>query len=156
VKESIFISTGYNVGSGLFRLEDQTLNLVYKNTSMRNHFNNSILQNGWLYGFDGNSHNSRNATLSCINLETGEPAWTQRDLGCGSLLIADGKLLVLSEKGELVMAKASPEAYTELARSPFLEGRCWTVPVLANGRLYGRNADGKLVCVVLPKTRSQQ
>jgi outer membrane protein assembly factor BamB len=105
-----------------------------------------------LYGFDGNSHNSRNTTLSCINFETGEPAWTQRGLGCGSLLIADGKLLVLSEKGELVMAKASPEVWTELARSPFLEGRCWTVPVLANGRLYGRNADGKLVCVSLPKT----
>lgn len=153
LNDTIFISTGYNVGCGLFRLEDQTLTPVYQNTSMRNHFNNSILLNGWLYGFDGNSHNSRNATLSCINFETGEPAWTQRELGCGSLLIADGKLLVLSEKGELVMAKASPEAFTELARSPFLEGRCWTVPVLANGRLYGRNADGKLVCVTLPQNR---
>jgi outer membrane protein assembly factor BamB len=156
VQDTIFVSTGYNIGCGLFRLEDQSLNVVYKNTSMRNHFNNSILQEGRLYGFDGNSHNSRNATLSCINFETGEPAWTQRGLGCGSLLIADGKLLVLSEKGELIMAKASPDAWTELARSPFLEGRCWTVPVLANGRLYGRNADGKLVCVTLPKARSQQ
>lgn len=75
-----------------------------------------------------------------------------RDLGCGSLLIVDKKLLVLTEGGELVLAKASPESYVELARSPFLEGRCWTVPVLANGLVYGRNAEGKLVCVALPKT----
>ena len=27
----------------------------------------------------------------------------------------------------------------------------WTVPVLANGLVYGRNAEGKLVCVELPK-----
>ena len=149
--DTIFVSTGYNVGCGLFRLKGQTLELVYQNAGMRNHFNNSILHDGWLYGFDGNSHNGRNATLNCISYETGELAWSQRGLGCGSLLIADGKLLVLSEKGELVLAQASHNAWTELARSPFLEGRCWTVPVLSNGRVYGRNADGKLVCVTLPR-----
>lgn len=155
LNDTIFISTGYNVGCGLFRLKDQTLELICQNSSMRNHFNNSLLQDGWLYGFDGNSHNGRNATLNCISFETGELAWSQRGLGCGSLLIADGKLLVLSEKGELVLAQASHNAWTELARSPFLEGRCWTVPVLSNGRVYGRNADGKLVCVTLPRTERQ-
>jgi hypothetical protein len=28
-----------------------------------------------------------------------------------------------------------------------LTGKCWTVPVLANGRIYARNAAGQLVCV---------
>ena len=65
-------------------------------------------------------------------------------------MIADGKLLMLSEKGELVLAEATPDGFTELARSAFLEGRCWTVPVLLDKRIYGRNADGKLVCVDLP------
>jgi outer membrane protein assembly factor BamB len=149
--DEIFISTGYKVGCGLFRLQNESLEPVYKNTDMRNHFNNSILLDGSLYGFDGDSHIGRLVTLNCIDFRTGKPAWKQRGLGCGSLLIADGKLLILAEDGTLVLAKASPAAYTELARSPFLEGRCWTVPVLADGRVYGRNAAGKLVCVTLPK-----
>jgi len=151
VGDQIFVSTGYKVGCGLFRLQGESLDLVYKNTDMRNHFNNSILLDGWLYGFDGDSHLSRVVTLNCIDFATGELAWQQRDLGCGSLLIADGKLLVLTETGALVLAKASSDSYAETARSGFLEGRCWTVPVLANGRVYGRNADGKLACVTLPK-----
>ena len=151
VGDQIFVSTGYKVGCGLFRLQGESLDLVYNNTEMRNHFNNSILLDGWLYGFDGDSHLGRLVTLNCINFTTGELAWKQRGLGCGSLLITDGKLLVLTESGDLVLAKASSESYTETARSEFLEGRCWTVPVLANGRVYGRNADGKLACVSLPK-----
>jgi outer membrane protein assembly factor BamB len=151
VGDQIFVSTGYKVGCGLFQLQGESLVLVYKNTEMRNHFNNSILHDGFLYGFDGDSHIGRLVTLNCIDFKTGKLAWKQRDLGCGSLLIVDGKLLILSEDGTLVLAKASPDSYTELARSEFLEGRCWTAPILTNGRVYGRNADGKLVCATLPK-----
>lgn len=150
VGDRIFVSTGYKVGCGLFRLQGDSLELVYKNKDMRNHFNNSILYNGHLYGFDGDAHLGRLVTLNCIDFATGKLAWQQRGLGCGSLLIVDDKLLVLTEGGELVLAKASPESFVELARSPFLEGRCWTVPVLVNNLVYGRNAAGKLVCVKLP------
>jgi len=151
--DQIFVSTGYKIGCGLFRLQGESLELVYKNTEMRNHFNNSVLLDGHLYGFDGDAHLGRLVTLTCIDFTTGNLAWRQRGLGCGSLLIADDKLLVLTEDGTLVLAKASPDAYVELARSAFLEGRCWTVPVLSDGRVYGRNAGGKLVCVTLPKNR---
>ena len=151
VGDQIFVSTGYKVGCGLFRLQGDSLELVYKNKDMRNHFNNSILYNEHLYGFDGDAHLGRLVTLNCIDFATGKLTWQQRGLGCGSLLIADNKLLVLTESGELVLAKATSESFVELARSPFLEGRCWTVPVLVNGLVYGRNAAGKLVCVKLPE-----
>jgi len=146
----IYISAGYNVGCGLFRWTGTKLEEVYRNRQMRNHFNNSILLDGHLYGFDGNSNLGRVVQLTCMNLKTGEVAWKQRGLGCGSLMIADGKLLSLTEKGELVLAKASPNQYEELARSSFLDGRCWTVPLFLNGRIYGRNAAGTLKVVSLP------
>ena len=154
VGNQIFVSTGYKIGCGLFRFQGESLEPIYKNTEMRNHFNNSILLDGHLYGFDGDSHLGRLVTLACIDFTTGKLAWRQRGLGCGSILIVDGKLLVLAEDGTLVLAKASPDSYVELARSAFLEGRCWTVPVLSDGRVYGRNADGKLVCVTLPKANA--
>ncbi len=150
--DRIYISTGYQVGCGLFKLENNKLELVYENRQMRNHFNNSILVDGHLYGFDGNSNLGRVVQLTCMDFDTGKVAWKQRGFGCGSLMVADGKLLILTEDGDLVLAEATPEQFTELARSPFLDGRCWTVPVLLEGRVYGRNAAGKLVCVQLPKT----
>lgn len=149
--DKIYISSGYNVGCGLFRLNESSLELVYSNRKMRNHFNNSILLDGYLYGFDGNSNLGRVVQLTCMNFETGEVAWKERGFGCGSLMIVDGKLLILSEDGMLVLARATPDGFQELARSAFLEGRCWTIPVFLDGQIYGRNAAGKLVCVRLPE-----
>lgn len=150
-EDTIYISSGYNVGCGLFRFADGNLTTVYRSRRMRNHFNNSILRDGYLYGMDGNSNLGRVVTLTCMNYQTGEIKWKQRGPGCGSLMIANDRLLILSEKGILVVAEATPSEYKELARSPFLEGRCWTVPVLLNGRIYGRNAAGTLKCVQLPR-----
>lgn len=151
VKDQIYISSGYNVGCGLFRLKGTQLQEVYSNKEMRNHFNNSILLDGYLYGFDGNSNLGRVVTLTCMKFDSGEVMWKQKGLGCGSLMIADNKLLILSERGELILAKAQATEYQELARSNFLTNRCWTVPVLLNGKIYGRNAKGTLKCVQLPQ-----
>ena len=117
---------------------------------MRNHFNNSILYKGHLYGFDGNSNLGRVVRLTCMNFQTGKVQWKQAGLGCGSLMIANGHLLILSDRGELVLAQADPDGFTEVARSAFLTGRCWTAPVLLDGRIYGRSATGQAVCVQLP------
>lgn len=148
---TIFVSTGYQVGCGLFRLVDGKLELVYDSRKMRNHFNNSILYDGYLYGFDGNSNFGRVVNLTCMKHDTGEVMWTESGLGCGSLMIANGKLVILSDDGRLVIAKATSEGYDEVASASVLEGRCWTVPVLLDGCVYARNAAGKLVAVQLPR-----
>lgn len=154
VDDRIFVSTGYNVGSVLFRLSENGLEQQYAHRQMRNHFNNSILYEDHLYGFDGNSNLGRVVRLTCMNFRTGEVKWKEAGLGCGSLIVADGHLLILSDRGDLILAKASPEKFEEVSRSQFLEGRCWTAPVLLNRRIYGRNADGKAVCCELPKAVS--
>jgi len=61
----------------------------------------------------------------------------------------DGKLIILSDEGRLVVAEASPDAFTSIAEADILDGKCWTVPVLTNARLYARHAAGDLVCVNL-------
>ncbi len=57
------------------------------------------------------------------------------------------KLVALTGKGELIVAEATPTAFKPLARAQILGGRCWTVPVFANGRLYCRSLPGDLVCL---------
>jgi hypothetical protein len=62
-------------------------------------------------------------------------------------MIADGKLVILDEKGDLVIAGATPGGYRELARAKVLDSRSWVMPVLANGRIYTKSNKGQMVCL---------
>ena len=114
---------------------------------MRNQINSSVLWEGHIYGFDDQV--GGRGKLTCLNFETGEVKWSQKGMGTGSLMLADGKLIILSETGKLIIVLASPEGFKELSSAQILTGKCWTMPVLANGRIYARNANGHLVCVDL-------
>lgn len=149
--DTIFVSTGYGKGCGLFRLVDDKLELVYENKQLRNHMNNSIFHDGHLYGFDGQSNQSRNCRLVCMDYATGEVRWKERGLGCGSLIVADGKLVCLGDDGTLAVAPATPDGFEAVSNAKVLSGKCWTTPALAHGRIYCRNAEGDLVCLDVSK-----
>ena len=147
----IFISTGYDRGCALFELAGDQLKKSYEHKLLSNHMNNSVLLDGHLYGFDGTAHRGRPTEFVCLELATGKEKWRvppAAGLGCGSVMAtADGTLLILSERGELLTAPATTAGFKTTARHQVLGGRCWTVPVLAHGRIYCRNARGDLVCV---------
>ena len=136
----IFISSGYNVGCALLEISESGLTTIWQNKNMSNHFASCVLWEGHLYGFDENQ-------LRCLDWKTGDLKWTQRGLGKGSLMLADGKLIIMGEKGHLAIAEASPDSYKELARARVLSGLCWTVPVLSGGKIYCRNHEGDLLCL---------
>lgn len=147
VGSQIFLSTGYNRGCALFSFDGASIRKVYETKTMSNHMNNSVLINGYLYGFDGNTHMRGAKDLVCIEWKTGKEHWRIDDFRIGSITAVGDTLIVLGESGELATAKASPTGFNAIARKRVLNGRCWTVPVLANGRIYCRNAKGDLVCV---------
>lgn len=140
--DMIFASGAEGVGAAVVKItsSDDGLGVeeVWKSNRFKNHFSSSVLHGGHLYGFD-------NATLKAIDALTGEQAWAKRGLGKGSLILADGHLLVLSDRGVLVSIEATPEAYNEKARVQAIEGKSWTAPSLADGKLYMRN-HAEMVC----------
>ena len=138
--DKIFISSGYNHGGTVVKVSGQTPEKVWENKNLRNHFNSCVLWQGYLYGPDDSG-------LRCVAFETGDLKWTYGGFGKGSLMVADGKLVGLSEKGELIIAEATPAAFTPISRAQVLKGKCWTTPVLSNGHIYCRNAVGDVVCV---------
>lgn len=142
--DKIFIASGYGKGGALFQFTGSELTYVWQSKKIRNHINSCVLWKGSLYGFD-------ESKLVCLDFATGDVKWSQENLGKGSLIIADGKLIIQSEKGEIVIAEASPEAFKEIARAKLLEKRCWVPPALANGVLYSKNDLGDLVVVFLEK-----
>lgn len=140
----IFLSSGYGKGAGLFRWDGQSISLVYENKELFTQFQNAVRVGEQIYGVHGD--NSTKAELRCLDWSTGQLRWKQRLIGNrGTLTCAEGHLLVLTERGQLLLVKPSPERYQELGKVQVLHGRCWTPPVLANGKIYCRNTSGTLV-----------
>jgi len=136
----VFISSGYNRGAGVFDVSKKPAEKVWENKNLRNHMASSVLWQGYLYGVDENQ-------LRCVAFDTGEVKWTDKVSGKGSLILADGKLIVLSERGELLVANPSPEGFKPITRAQVIGGKCWAAPTLANGKMYVRTGPGDLVCV---------
>ena len=85
--------------------------------------------------------------LICADFGTGTIKWEERAMGAASLCVADGRLYLHGENGEVGLAEVTPAGYRELSRfsPPGLPARsqamekAWTYPVVANGRLYIRD-----------------
>ena len=133
--DKVFVSSGYDTGAALLQVKAAGApEEVWRSRGMKNQFSSSVLHQGIIYGFD-------NKVLKAIEAATGKEKWKQGGLGHGSLIYADGHLIVLSESGRLVLAEATPAGYREKASAEVLSGKCWTGPTLANGRLYVRNEE---------------
>ena len=142
LKDAFFISSAYGKGGGLVEL-GSPLNARWTTKILKTRMNGAVLWNDHLFGI------SDNGGLSCLAAADGAVKWTEKGFGEGSLLIADGKLIILSAEGELVIAEASPAGFKSLARASILTGKCWTLPAFLDSKIYARNAVGDLVCVSL-------
>ena len=142
--DEILITSGYNRGAALLKFGDQGLNTVWENKNMRSQMSGPVLIDGSLYGFDDNA-------LVCLDWKTGRQKWKERSPRKGAISAAGDKLIVMGERGTLFIAEATPEGYRQISSAQVLDGRCWTMPVLSNGRIYVRNAKGRLVCVDVRK-----
>lgn len=143
--DHLFISTGYGTGCALLKLSAEggvpKASEVYRNKEMKNHFNSSVAFQDHVYGFD-------DAALKCLELKTGRAKWEQQGFAKGSLLLADGHLIILGERGDLAMAKAAPDGYEEKSRMKVFNTKTWTMPTLAGGKLYLRD-EKEIVCLQL-------
>ena len=146
VGDKVFISSGYCGGAVLLDISAPAEpKVLWKTIEFSNQFTTPVLWKGYLYGFEGD--NDRKPFLRCFDFNTGEQKWSQDGFGRGSLMLAGGKLLVMSEKGDLVIVDPTPDAYKELGRMHVLDGQCWTMPVLCGGKIYCRSHTGELVCL---------
>lgn len=141
----VFLSSGYGAGCALVDISGKAARQVWRNKNMSNHMNSCVLYKGHLYGFNGNAGGGK---LTCLEFKTGKVKWSQGGTGAGALMIAGGKLVVQCERGDVMIAEATPEEFKLIARTKkVLGGTCWTTPVLSGGRIYCRNDRGDLVCL---------
>jgi outer membrane protein assembly factor BamB len=183
----LLLSETYGPGSVLLKVTPAGLQKVRQDAagsrpsrSLKSHWATPVLHDGHLYGSSG--RNAGDALLVCADWKTGGIRWSEPGLGRSSMTCVDDHLIVLGEFGDLVLVKATPDAYTEVSRarlvaaatdtqhatrqttdSPggtqdsgveLLVAPCWAAPVIAHGYLYVRG-QGRLVCLdLLPDDRA--
>ena len=138
----VFYTASYGIGGGAlaitaeneggsFRSEE-----AYFGTRLQNHHGGVIAHEGTLYSFFG-------PALTAVDARTGEVHWRARSVGKGSLVMADGKLFLLSERNKVGLAVATPEGYQERGRFEIEDrgGPSWAHPVVANGAFYIRDQE---------------
>jgi len=143
----LLIPAGMGTGTQLveFTSGDQGLEAIALWTSkdMKPDYNDILVYDGNIYGFDS-------AIFACIGVQDGKRKWKggRYEKGQAFLLADSGLILVVSERGELVLIRATPDKHEEIAKIPALSDKTWNHPVVVGNRLYLRNAQ-EAVCYEL-------
>ncbi len=154
-EDIVYCSAGYGVGSAAFEVKKS--GSEYKTTElwrvegdgMNNHWSTPVAYRGHLYGMFGFKKYGE-GPVKCVDIRTGKELWSKEGFGPGNLILAKDQLLALSDQGELVVIKASPDGYKELARADVLDGKCWSTPTLAGGYIFARSTKEAACFVAVP------
>ena len=136
----LFMTAAYNSGSRALRLTRNgagtDVEELYYTTDLKAMFGNVVRLGDYVYASSGDFGPAFQVAL---NVTTGEEVWRRRGYGRSSFVYADGKAIMLTEDGRLVLARLSPDGMTELAAADLFDTTAWTAPTLVGTRLYARD-----------------
>ena len=143
-RDGLVYSAGAGTGGGLIKLKGNdgtvTAEQVAFSPKLPTAIGGSVLVGDYFYGTTAQ-------TLLCTEFASGNMKWDDRALGAASLCVAEGRLYLHGENGQVALVEATPEGYREKGRftppnpptrSQPME-KAWAYPVVANGRLYIRD-----------------
>jgi hypothetical protein len=182
--DNVLLTAAYRAGSALLHVTPAGFDEVWRDRSnLECHWSTPIVIDGYAYGFSGR-HESE-ATLRCIEMATGKVMWTADGsepvsgevepsgrgyvfratrqpapwpyYGRASMTRADGKFIVLGERGTLFLTRLTPQGVEEISRAtaPGISFPAWPSPVLSRGCVYLRDED-TLLCLDVSKPAEQK
>ena len=151
---AVLVSATYRTGAALVSVgADGGYEKRWENPAFDLHWTTAVFHDGHFYAFSG--RNEPDATLTCVNAESGETVWTEalewresvrfqgqtRTIHAsplrGNLLKVDGRFLALGEHGHLLWLSLSPSGPKVLDRTRlFLARETWSPPVVSRGLLF--------------------
>lgn len=160
----LLIASPFRGGATLYRFRESQhagafpidAPVVWQRAEFSNDVVSSVLVGGFVYGFDlrdaqSKLHRPSRGAFRCLDFKTGKVQWSTDAVGQAGIVVADGKLLLFNDRGEVILARASPHRYEELARTQVFRNEiCWTAPALHQGKLYLRT-QSKAVCLFVGK-----
>lgn len=132
----IFFSSGTGLGGLALEITKDGDRLIarelWRTNRMKNVLSSSVYHDGFIYGLDV-------GILACVDAANGELKWKGGRYGHGQTLLASGHLVITTEEGEVVLARATPDGHQEVGRAPAVEGSTNNHPALVDGFLLVRN-----------------
>jgi len=138
------VTAAYGVGSVCATFDDTSVRPAEWDATgqLGSQYTTPVLVGDQLMAIDGRD-DVPPADLVCIDPATGAVRWRERGFGYGTLVAADGKVVVVKTDGEVLLVRPDPRAIRILARTrPFADqsgGPLRALPALAGGRLYLRD-----------------
>jgi outer membrane protein assembly factor BamB len=142
-KNIVYCSAGYGVGAGAYRIAKagdkfNSTQIWRLEGGDMNHWSTPVIHDGFVYGLFGFKEFGK-MPLKCIELATGRERWSKPGFGQGGLVMVGNNLLVQGDAGQLLLVEATPTAYHPLGMAHPLGGKCWTMPVVADGKIFTRS-----------------
>jgi outer membrane protein assembly factor BamB len=142
----LLVTSGYGGGRAvLFDISGSKPKQLWRNDDIKTKMSSAVVHDGHVFAVCGDN----DGKLVCVSLSKGKTVWEEDKFGFGTLALAGDKLLVLSDKGTLVVTPASAKGYAPISEAQVLGKVCWVKPVLAYGLVYAKNNKGSLVCLDL-------
>jgi outer membrane protein assembly factor BamB len=136
----LFIASAYGVGGRVLQLNQSggktSVKQLWYDPHLQLHFGTAILRDGYIYmsaGYNGP------VFMTAFEVKTGKIKWQQRGFAKAQLLLADNKLILTDEDGNLALCRATPEKFEVLSKAAILQNIAWTPPTLAGTHLYVRD-----------------
>ena len=141
-EDIVSVAAGYGIGGGACRISrdgDQwTAKEIWREKKVSNIWSTPVCVDGYMYGmFSAKKYGD--GPMKCVDIRTGETKWEKDGFGQGHVSLAGGKLLAMTDYGDLAVIDPSPAEYKELTRTKVIDGKCWASPVYANGHLFLRS-----------------
>jgi outer membrane protein assembly factor BamB len=148
VMENIVFHTSFTMGCQALEFSAESYSVLWKNEAISAHHSDPIIIGEFIYGYSGFSGRNK-GTFNCVELRTGNVMWSTKEIGQGTTAYVDGHLICMDVKGNLFLVNPDPESFQLIGKIENALGdvkyQAWTVPVIANGRVYLRYLQ-KLAC----------
>ena len=138
------VTASYGIGSVCAAFDARGVTPRWQGTdALASQYATPVFVAGSLYAIDGRD-DVPPTSLVCLDPATGKVRWREEGFGYGTLLVADGKIVMTKTDGEVLLVRPDATRLDVLARArPFAGdvrgGPLRALPALANGRLYLRN-----------------
>jgi len=154
----IFVSAGYGAGSALLRVTarnggyDVKVIQRYKpQEGLASEQQTPVYLGGYLYGIQPKDAGSLRNQLICTRSDDCKKvlmtSGKSSRFGLGPYIVADGKFYILSDEGEMTIARCSPSQFTVLDKARIIDGQdSWGPMVITGGYLLMRDSK-QMVCL---------
>lgn len=146
----LFVTASYGIGARLVKIDgDQVTTVWADDETLSSQYTTPVYHDGYLYGTHGRE-DIGTVALRCVEAATGKVMWSEDGFGVAHIILAGGKLLILTTEGRLVLAPASPRRLEVLASHQLTSDTTRALPALSGGRLFvktSRSLQDRLLCV---------